>query len=94
MTASASERLSAQISATEIVPAETGQGQPIRILDAQITGLDMAGLIQSIQSGVETKGSRVIAHHNLHSLYLFHRRPSFRHFYRNLVTCAPLTECP
>ena len=36
-----------------------------------------------IADQIEQQDRCVIAHHNLHSLYLFHREPKFREFYRD-----------
>ena len=43
----------------------------------------IAGLMAIVGEQIEQNEKCVIANHNLHSLYLYHREPRFRNFYRD-----------
>lgn len=54
----------------------------IRLVGVEVSDLNLAELLEEIHAGVRTHDRRVIANHNLHSLYLFHRNERLRAFYR------------
>jgi N-acetylglucosaminyldiphosphoundecaprenol N-acetyl-beta-D-mannosaminyltransferase len=64
------------------------------LLNAEVTDFTLAELLEEIENGVRARDSRVIAHHNLHSLYLFNRRNSFRSFYQTAVKFSPIDGMP
>jgi len=79
---------------SEIMSVGSRVGWTFRLLHARVTGLTMTELLDEIQAGVHANDYRVIAHHNLHSLYLFQRRQSFREFYQGVVSCSPIDGMP
>ena len=54
----------------------------LRLLDIEVTDYAVDELIAEIGSGTLSRTQRIIANHNLHSLYLFHRTERMREFYR------------
>lgn len=54
----------------------------VRIANAWVHPLPVAKLNAVLQQSVESGATRIIAHHNLHSLYLQHSDPSMQSFYR------------
>ena len=54
----------------------------LRLLDIEVTDYTLDGLIAEISFGIKSRTQRIIANHNLHSLYLFHRTERMRAFYR------------
>jgi N-acetylglucosaminyldiphosphoundecaprenol N-acetyl-beta-D-mannosaminyltransferase len=73
---------------------EYRSAQTFRLLKTAVADYTMKGLVDEVQEGVKAKDGRVIAHHNLHSLYLFHRRKSFRNFYEKVVSSSPIDGMP
>ena len=56
--------------------------QVLRLLDIEVTNFTLDELVAEIGSGVGTRTRRIIANHNLHSVFLFHRMERMRAFYR------------
>jgi len=53
----------------------------IEIMGVMINKLNMNDLNLLIEESVRTSKKSIIAHHNLHSIYLFHRNEDFRSFF-------------
>ena len=56
--------------------------QEFRLLDIRFNDYTLATLLDSVRAGVAAHDGRIIANHNLHSLFLFHRNPRLREFYQ------------
>ncbi len=54
----------------------------LRLLDIEVTTYTLDELVAEIGSGTRSRTQRIIANHNLHSVYLFHRMERMRAFYR------------
>lgn len=54
----------------------------ISLLEIQFNDYTLSELLAAVRAGVEARDGRIIANHNLHSLFLFHRNPRLREFYR------------
>jgi N-acetylglucosaminyldiphosphoundecaprenol N-acetyl-beta-D-mannosaminyltransferase len=91
---SVSETASVSTGASERMSVEARMVKTVRMLDARVIGFTMPELLDEIDAGVQANDYRVIAHHNLHSLYLFHRRQSFRNFYQETVRYSPIDGMP
>jgi N-acetylglucosaminyldiphosphoundecaprenol N-acetyl-beta-D-mannosaminyltransferase len=55
--------------------------QSIRVLGAEVQALTMLQLNDLIAETIACRGRLVLANHNLHSLYLYHRDSKMRQFY-------------
>ncbi len=67
--------------------------QRIRFLDIEMTDYRLGELVNEISAGVLAHDRRIIANHNLHSLYLFHHRERLRAFYQ-LVSSSHIDGMP
>ena len=56
--------------------------QVLRLLDIEVSNYTLDELIAEIASERSSRTQRIIANHNLHSVYLFHRQERMRAFYR------------
>jgi len=56
--------------------------QRYKLLSTEIDAITQDDLYSAIAEAVDTGQRRIIANHNLHSLYLYHRDPRFAQFYR------------
>ncbi|WP_221312383.1 WecB/TagA/CpsF family glycosyltransferase [Granulicella aggregans] len=54
----------------------------ISLLDIQFNDYTLPELLAAVREGVGARDRRIIANHNLHSLFLFHRNLRLREFYR------------
>jgi N-acetylglucosaminyldiphosphoundecaprenol N-acetyl-beta-D-mannosaminyltransferase len=63
-----------------IVPAANPVDR-IRILDASIDVLTEGDLNRILGEEIDAGRKSILANHNLHSLYLYHRQPEFRRFF-------------
>lgn len=57
------------------------------LLGAQVDALTITGLIELVTEIVDCDKQRIIAHHNLHSLYLYHHDFKLQNFYQQ-ANCA------
>lgn len=65
-----------------IVPAKTAEDQQvISMLGISLQKLTMPTLLELISDSVRTGKKRVLANHNLHSVYLYHNDARMRSFY-------------
>lgn len=53
-----------------------------RFLDVEIDALTIRDLNAIVKNTIEAGGKRIVANHNLHSIYLYHRTPKMRALYR------------
>jgi N-acetylglucosaminyldiphosphoundecaprenol N-acetyl-beta-D-mannosaminyltransferase len=60
-----------------------GHPGEVSFLSISIDPTTISNLMALVASRIERQEKCVIAHHNLHSLYLFHREARFRAFYRD-----------
>jgi N-acetylglucosaminyldiphosphoundecaprenol N-acetyl-beta-D-mannosaminyltransferase len=65
----------------------------ISILGAQVDAITMDELHQVITDTVRTNQQKVIANHNLHSLYLYHHDSAMREFYSH-ASCVHIDGMP
>jgi N-acetylglucosaminyldiphosphoundecaprenol N-acetyl-beta-D-mannosaminyltransferase len=54
----------------------------LNLLGVELDALDIPGLNSCISEAVRRDETRIIANHNLHSVYLYHQDPRMREFYR------------
>lgn len=54
---------------------------PIRMLGVELDAMDVADLHAEIEDAVASGERRVLANHNVHSVYLVHHDPAMRRFY-------------
>src|ERR1700761_2057080 len=57
------------------------QQSNVSFLSITVQPTTLSGLLALIDKSIDTNDQCVIANHNLHSLYLFHRSPRFRAFF-------------
>lgn len=62
-------------------PRLGAQAQSYRLLGVRVHALSMEALTAAVREGVHSGQRRIIANHNLHSIYLHHRDERFRAFY-------------
>lgn len=62
-------------------PAETVASEELRFLGIRVQPFDIPGLNNLIAQTVDRQERRIIANHNLHSLYLFHQDRKVSAFY-------------
>jgi N-acetylglucosaminyldiphosphoundecaprenol N-acetyl-beta-D-mannosaminyltransferase len=65
----------------KIPPVNSGVKSEARFLGIRVHLKTMSELQALVSSTISFGGQAVIANHNLHSLYLFHRQPQLRDFY-------------
>jgi N-acetylglucosaminyldiphosphoundecaprenol N-acetyl-beta-D-mannosaminyltransferase len=53
-----------------------------RLLNIEVNALTIRDLNALVRAAIEEENQRVIAHHNLHSTYLYYRTPKMRALYR------------
>ncbi len=58
-----------------------GEPESYRLLGVRVHALSMGGLTAAVAEGVRSGQRRIIANHNLHSIYLYQRDEQFRAFY-------------
>jgi N-acetylglucosaminyldiphosphoundecaprenol N-acetyl-beta-D-mannosaminyltransferase len=61
--------------------AATSEVRRVRILDASIDNLTERDLNRVLGEEIEAGRKSILANHNLHSLYLYHRHAEFRRFF-------------
>jgi N-acetylglucosaminyldiphosphoundecaprenol N-acetyl-beta-D-mannosaminyltransferase len=64
----------------EVIDAELPE-EEISFLDVTLHPKSLEQLNTIVEQGVRGRRKWIIAHHNLHSLYLFHKHPRLRQFY-------------
>ncbi|GAC1357672.1 MAG: WecB/TagA/CpsF family glycosyltransferase [Acidobacteriaceae bacterium] len=68
-------------------------GRTLRIVGVEVTDFNLAELLEEIRAGVAAHDKRIVANHNLHSLYLFPRRELLREFYKK-ARCSHIDGMP
>src|ERR1035437_294538 len=58
-----------------------GDATEVKFLDLTLHPRVLAELNALVEEGIGAGRKWIIAHHNLHSLYLLHRQPKLREFY-------------
>jgi N-acetylglucosaminyldiphosphoundecaprenol N-acetyl-beta-D-mannosaminyltransferase len=53
-----------------------------RLLDVEVDALTLRDLNALVETAIKGGEQRIIANHNLHSIYLYHRTPKMRQLYR------------
>ncbi len=73
----------------QINEAKLRTSKPAEFLDIVINPMTIDELIELLCDGIRADQKWLVAHHNLHSLYLFHANPELRHYYeRSQFTLA------
>ncbi len=67
---------------TALAVAEPGIGRSYRLLGVRVHALSLDALTDTVAAGVRSGERRIIANHNLHSIYLHQRDEKLRAFYR------------
>lgn len=60
---------------------EGSSAEPIRMMGVELHAMDVDALHAEIERAVACGARRVLANHNVHSVYLFHHDPAMRSFY-------------
>jgi N-acetylglucosaminyldiphosphoundecaprenol N-acetyl-beta-D-mannosaminyltransferase len=60
---------------------KSGQFEDIEVIGVKINTLTIDNLNLIIAETVRNSGKIIIAHHNLHSVYLFHKNEEFKSFF-------------
>jgi N-acetylglucosaminyldiphosphoundecaprenol N-acetyl-beta-D-mannosaminyltransferase len=92
-----SSELSDSSAPDRAAPAITGRRFPTcRILGVDVTPMTREGLFDAVREQIETGERCVIAHHNVHSVYLYHHDAKMREFFASakyvFIDGAPLVR--